>query len=81
MVDFGGSERNPVIQQALSPDECYVAELHKVITPMHGGSDRVEVTWKSKEAFRAVVSAQTFECEPDDNAYQWQWNSSRTLII
>jgi len=49
MVDFSGSERNPVIQQALSPDARYVAELHEVITPMHGGSDRVEVTWKLKD--------------------------------
>ena len=80
-VDFGGSERNHVIWQARSPDARYVAELHEVITPMHGGPERVEVTWKSKEAFRAVVYAQTFECGPDDNGYQWQWSSSRTLII
>jgi hypothetical protein len=84
LVDFSGHAKDRVLKKAVSPDGQFVAEVHEVITPMHGGPDRVDVTLqdqRSDQLVQAVVYSRIFECGPDYAGYGLRWQSSQSLTI
>jgi hypothetical protein len=82
VVKFGGDDKTYVIRQSKSNDGNVIAEVISIVTPVHGGPDRVQVTLRPKtEPFGGIVYSQAFECGPDFRAFQVRWLSPSDLLI
>jgi hypothetical protein len=58
-----------------------VAELHTVITPMHGGSDALYVAIRGKnDAFGETVFSRVNECD-DTNGFNIRWTGAEELNV
>lgn len=80
VVDFPGQSTDHVVKRAVSPDGRVVAELHEVVTAMHGGPDLIHLTLSSiagKDS--AIVYSSVFECGPDFSGYELRWQSAHSL--
>ena len=80
LLSWGGS-KDQTRQSALSPDCRFVAELHTVITPMHGGPDTLYVAIRGKnEAFGETVFSRVYECD-DTNGFNIRWTGAEALSV
>ena len=63
LVSFGSSKDQTRLS-AQSPDGKFVAELHTVMTPMHGGPDILYVAIRGEnQAFGDTVFSRVYECD------------------
>jgi hypothetical protein len=82
VFDFRGHDQTRLIRESTSPDGHLVAEIHEVITPMHGGPDMVQVTLRpASRAVGDIIYSQTFECGPDYRAFQVEWQTAQNLTV
>lgn len=82
VVDFPGHSPDHVVKRAVSPDGRVVAELHEVVTPMHGGPDLIRLTLSTIAGSASeVVYSSAFECGPDFSGYGLQWQSAHSLLF
>jgi hypothetical protein len=82
VFDFRGLDKSRLVRESISPNGHLVAEVHEVITPMHGGPDTVQVTLRpASRAVGDIVYSQTFECGPDYSAFQVEWQDSKNLTV
>jgi hypothetical protein len=73
-----GRNKDQLIKQAISSDGKLVAEIHQIITPMHGGPDILQVTIRSaKYSSGDVVYSQTYECD----TFRLQWKNPNELTV
>ena len=80
LVSWGAS-KNKTRQSALSPDGRFVAELHTVITPMHGGPDTLYVAIRGKnDAFGETVFSRVYECD-DTDGFNLRWTDAEELNV
>jgi len=79
---FAGKDKTHLIRESKSPDGKFVAEIREVITPMHGGPDLIQVAIRpAGYSVPDIIYSQTFECGPDDRAFQLAWLSPKTLGV
>ena len=81
VVDFPGQSTDHVVRRAVSPDGQVVAELHEVVTAMHGGPDLIRLTLSTIAGNdSAIVYSSVFECGPDFSGYDLRWQSAHNLV-
>ena len=67
--------------QAISPDGKLVAELHQVITPMHGGPDTFYISMRRNSLPEGEnVYSQTYECN-DFTRFRLTWLNPKELSV
>jgi hypothetical protein len=80
LVSWGG-DKDQTRQSAPSPDGRFIAELHTVLTPMHGGPDTLYVAIRNKnDAFGETVFSRVYECD-DTSGFNIRWNGAETLEV
>ena len=80
LLDWGGN-KDQLIKQAFSNDGKFVAEIHQIVTPMHGGPDILQVTIRPvKVSSGEVVYSQTYECSSYES-FRLQWKNPDRLTI
>ena len=76
-----GADKDQMRQSATSPDGRFVAELHTVVTPMHGGPDTLYVAIRGeKDPFGETVFSRVYECG-DTNGFNLQWANPEQLNV
>jgi hypothetical protein len=76
-----GGSKDQTRQSAPSPDGRFVAELHTVITPMHGGPDTFYVAIRGKnDAFGETVFSRVYECD-DTDGFNIRWTGAEELNV
>lgn len=79
-VTWGGNQDSTRLRRT-SPDGSLVAEIHTVMTPMHGGPDTLYVTIIGKnQAFGEKVFSRVYECE-DPRGFDLVWTTSKALRV
>lgn len=80
VVDFPGHSTDHVVIRAVSPDGQLVAELHEVVTAMHGGPDLIRLKLSTISGNdSAIIYSSVFECGPDFSGYDLRWQSAHSL--
>ena len=81
LIFDSGHPKDTMIQQALSPDGKLVAELHQVITPMHGGPDTLYVSMRPNSVTEGEhIYSQTYECD-DFTQFRLTWLNPKELNV
>jgi hypothetical protein len=85
MIDWARSasrvEEDHLVAQARSPDQKFVAEIHRFTTAMHGGPDKLYVTLGEVGFLsRGKIYERTYECD-DLSAFRLRWATAHELII
>jgi len=79
-VTWSGN-RDSTRLSSTSPDRSFVAEIHTVTTPMHGGPDTLYVTIiGNKQAFGETVFSRVYECD-DPRGFDLVWTTSKALRV
>jgi hypothetical protein len=80
--DWGGPS-DALLAEARSPDKRFVAEIHRLATPMHGGPDRLYVSLGevgTRAGFSDKIYERTYECD-DLSAFRLRWATAHELTI
>ncbi len=81
LIFDSGHPKDTMILQELSPDGKLVAELHQVITPMHGGPDTFYISMRSNNMTKGEnVYSQTYECN-DFTRFRLTWLNPKELNV
>jgi hypothetical protein len=81
LIFSGGGDKDHRLRTVISPDGKARAELHEVITPMHGGRDSVYVSLGDLDsAFDGRIFVKYHECN-DLSAFQLSWEDSDNLTV
>jgi hypothetical protein len=76
-----GVAKDQTKQSAASPDGRFVAELHTVITPMHGGPDTLYVSIRGQnDTFGETVFSRVYECD-DTSGFNIHWTGAEALDV
>jgi hypothetical protein len=76
-----GASKDQMRASAWSPNGRFVAELHTVIAPVHGGPDTLYLAIRDKnEAFGETVFSRVYECD-DANGFNIRWTGAETLNV
>lgn len=80
LLSWGG-DKDQTRKSVPSPDGRFVAELHTVVTPMHGGPDTLYVAIRGKsDAFGETVFSRVYECD-DTSGFDVRWSGAETLDV